>query len=100
MGDYYTDRARAVLVAVAASPDADPAPLARLARDHHGDMRRGVMLGPDGTIHAHTTRDARGTYRVHEVGAAWAFDLWAARNRRTIGPTVHVPLWRVFSGPS
>ena len=80
------------------SPDADPAPLREAGRAHHGDMHAGVMVGPDGTIHAHTVRDTRGTYRVHRPGDDVPVDLWAARQRRVLGPTVHVPLWRIFSG--
>lgn len=98
--DYYTDHAARALAQVGAHPDADPCPLADAARAAHGDMHAGVMVGPDGVIHAHTIRDARGTHRVHKPGAEWAADLWAARMRRTIGPTVLVPLWRVFSGPA
>lgn len=100
MGGYHHDKAARLLAQVGAHPDADPAPLAQAARDAHGDLHAGVMVGPDGTIQAHTIRDARGTHRIHETGAEWAADLWAARQRRRIGPTVHVPLWRVFSGPA
>lgn len=100
MAGYYTTNAARVLAQVGAHHDADPGPLADAGRAHHGDMHAGVILGMDGTIHAHTIRDARGTHRVHETGAEWAADLWAARNARRIGPTVHVPLWRVFSGPA
>ena len=98
MGDYYQDNSARVLAHIGAHPDADPAPLAQAARDAHGDMHAGVMVGQDGTIHAHTRRDAAGTYRVHLPGEDVPVDLWAARERRVIGPTVHVPLWRIFSG--
>lgn len=100
MGGYYHDNASRLLGQLDAHPDADPAPLARAAQDSHGDMRAGVMLGQDGAIHARTTRDASGTYRVHEGGADWASDIWTGHNLRRVGPTAHVPLWRVFSGPS
>ena len=98
MGGSHHDKAARLLAQVGAHPDADPAPLAQAARDAHGDMHAGVMVGQDGTIHAHTRRDASGTYRVHLPGEDVPVDLWAARERRVIGPTVHVPLWRIFSG--
>lgn len=96
--DYYTDHAARVLSQVGAHHDADPGPLADTGRAHHGDMHAGVMVGQDGTIHAHTRRDASGVHRVPMPGEDVPVDLWAARERRVIGPTVHVPLWRVFSG--
>ena len=95
--DYYTDHAARVLSQVGAHHDAGPAPLADTGRAHHGDMHAGVMVGQDGTIHAHTRRDAAGTYRVHLPGEDVPVDLWAARERRVIGPTVHVPVWRILS---
>ena len=99
MGGYYTDNAARVLAQIVAHHDADPGPLADAGRAHHGDMHAGVMVGQDGTIHAHTRRDDdAGTYRVHLPGEDVPVDLWAARERRAIGPTVHVPLWRIYSG--
>ncbi len=98
MGDYYTDNAARVLAHIGAHHDADPGPLADTGRAHHGDMHAGVTVGQDGAIHAHTRRDDAGTYRVHLPGEDVPVDLWAARERHVIGPTVHVPLWRIFSG--
>lgn len=98
MSDYHTARAAVVLADVHAHANADPAPLADAARNADGDMHAGVILGPDGTIHAHTRRDAAGTYRVHETAQDVPADMWSARHHRNTGPTVHVPLWRVFSG--
>ncbi|MGJ5590900.1 hypothetical protein ACSBQY_06720 [Micrococcus lylae] len=101
MADYYQDNAAAVLAQIGAHHDADPAPLADTARDHHGDMNAGAIIGMDGAILAHTIRDNRGTYRVHKpLHQAFAWDIYAARHLRHHGPTVHVPLWRIFAGHS
>ena len=47
MGGSHHDKAARLLAQVGAHPDADPAPLAQAARDAHGDMHAGVMVGQD-----------------------------------------------------
>ncbi|MCT1760780.1 hypothetical protein M3A95_04255 [Micrococcus luteus] len=98
MADYYMDNTARILEQIRAHHDADPAPLADAGRAHHGDMHAGVVVGQAGTIHAHTRGDAAGTHRVYLPGEEAPVDLWAARERRVLGPTVHVPLRRIFSG--